>query len=99
MRRLFLVLGLILCAIANASSQTSGRVYRVAIVVPSGPISDLSETGRLQVGRISLARLQEKRQDGLVLTLGEHCLTALLMRLSTAGCSLPWLKNARTPFW
>lgn len=48
MGRLLLALGLTLLTIASATSQTSGRVYRLAIVVPSGPVSDLAETGRLQ---------------------------------------------------
>jgi putative ABC transport system substrate-binding protein len=34
--------------IASATSQPSGRVYRLAIVAPSGPVSNLTETGTLQ---------------------------------------------------
>jgi putative ABC transport system substrate-binding protein len=48
MGRLLLALGLTLLTITSAASQTGGRVYRLAIVVPSGPVSDLTETGRLR---------------------------------------------------
>src|SRR5918993_2126758 len=45
MRRLLLVLSLTLLMVTNATSQTSGRVYRMAIIAPAGPVSRLTETG------------------------------------------------------
>jgi hypothetical protein len=48
MRQLLLAIGLTMLTIASATSQTSGRVYRMAIISPAGPVSDLTETGRLQ---------------------------------------------------
>ena len=60
MRRLLLALGLTLLTIASATSQTSGRVYRMAIISPTGPVSDLTEAGRLRV------LFQELRRHGYV---------------------------------
>src|SRR3712207_6198697 len=48
MRRLLLALGFLFCALLSATAQTSGRVYRLAIIAPSGPVSLLSETGHLR---------------------------------------------------
>jgi putative tryptophan/tyrosine transport system substrate-binding protein len=45
MRRLLLVLGLTLLMIASAASQMSGRVYRLAIIVPSGSKENLTAIG------------------------------------------------------
>jgi putative tryptophan/tyrosine transport system substrate-binding protein len=47
MRRLLLALSLTLLMVTSATSQTSGRVYRMAIIAPSGPVSNLTETGNL----------------------------------------------------
>ena len=60
MRRLLLALSLTLLTIAGATSQTSGRVYRLAIISPAGPVSDLTEAGRLRV------LFQELRRRGYV---------------------------------
>ncbi len=48
MRRLLLALGLLFCSLLSATAQTSGRVYRLAIIAPSGPVSLLFETGHLR---------------------------------------------------
>jgi putative ABC transport system substrate-binding protein len=48
MKRIPLLLGVMFFTIASAVSQTSGRVYRLAIVAPSGPVSNLTETGLLR---------------------------------------------------
>jgi putative tryptophan/tyrosine transport system substrate-binding protein len=45
MRRLLLALGLALLTIASAASQTSERVYRLAIIVPSGTKETLTAVG------------------------------------------------------
>jgi putative ABC transport system substrate-binding protein len=60
MRRLLLALGLTLLTIAGATSQTSGRVYRMAIISPTGSVLDLTEAGRLRV------LFQELRRRGYV---------------------------------
>ena len=46
MQRLLLVFGVFLFTAATAASQT-GRIYRLAIIASSGPVSALSDTGRL----------------------------------------------------
>jgi putative tryptophan/tyrosine transport system substrate-binding protein len=48
MTRLLLALGFTLFTIVTASSQSSGRVFRMAIVAPAGPVSNLTETGDLR---------------------------------------------------
>jgi len=45
MRRRDFIAGFLVASIAPASAQQSGRVYRLAVVHPSQPLSDLSETG------------------------------------------------------
>jgi putative ABC transport system substrate-binding protein len=60
MRRLLLALGLTLLTVASATAQTSGRVYRMAIISPTGSVSDLTEAGRLRV------LFQELRRRGYV---------------------------------
>lgn len=45
MRRLLLALGLTLLMIATATAQTSGRVYRLGIIVPSGSKENLTAIG------------------------------------------------------
>ena len=57
MRRLLLILGLTLLAAASATSKTSGRVYRMAIIAAAGPISNLTETGNLPALFPELRRL------------------------------------------
>ena len=45
MRRLLLALSLTLLMVTSATSQTSSRVYWMAIIAPAGPVSRLTETG------------------------------------------------------
>src|SRR5215207_6369464 len=59
MRRLLLALSLTLLMVTSVTSQTSGRVYRMAIIAPAGPVSRLTETGYFpglfQAGQLGLS--------------------------------------------
>ena len=75
MRRLLLVLSLTLLMVTSAISQTSGRVYRMAIIAPSGPVSNLTETGNLPGLFPELRRLGYVEGQNLTIerrSAGEH---------------------------
>src|SRR5215211_1387914 len=75
MRRLLLAFTLTLLAIASATSQTSGRVHRMVIITPAGPVSNLTETGNLSAFFPELRRLGFVEGQNLAVerrSAGEH---------------------------
>src|SRR5215213_11005237 len=75
MRRILLALSLTLLMVTSAPSQTSGRVYRMAIIAPAGPVSNLTETGNLSVLFPELRRLGYVEGQNLTIerrSAGEH---------------------------
>jgi putative tryptophan/tyrosine transport system substrate-binding protein len=75
MKRLLLALSLTLLMVSSATSQTSGRVYRMAIIAPAGPVSRLTETGNLPALFPELRRLGYVEGQNLIVerrSAGEH---------------------------
>src|SRR5215213_105104 len=75
MRRLLLALSLTLLMVTSATSQTSGRVYRMAIIAPAGPVSRLNESGTVQGLFPELRRLGYVEGQNLTVerrSTGEH---------------------------
>jgi putative ABC transport system substrate-binding protein len=66
---------LTLLTVASATAQTSGRIYRMAIISPAGPISLLTETGNLPALFPELRRLGYVEGQNLIVerrSAGEH---------------------------